>query len=483
MLETFKLDVGLFLYMKPKNNPTIINCAEDLYKILFNIVEEKIYISNLIPPTIIENLVEISSENLKFIYFDINELETKNKVKLIKNGTVKFKLNKKIIIYKQKYKYYSKNKEKFKTTMIPNYIKKYCNYTIKTQKYGLSFSKITYLSYGQKAEKFNDDNNAQISRQSIYLHEKQHIHTYIVEKEKEILKQIKKLNIKASGYYNYDEEFIKINKEIYARLTIIDAHTRVIINDQLYRKEEFNKKLIKKFLAESLNGLTINTIITDGFSAYTEIIEEIGAKHQTCTFHLMQNLMTPLTKFINKRERTIKSLQNKITKNEEKINKLKSKITLKRGRYNKNDKKAQNNVEKRKKLNHEISIWKAQIRKYKKEIKQHNHYKEKIQIMFKSKTFKTAMNRYNKLNDKCEKLPKIIQEFLKKLSKKLKRAFEYTQNNKIPKTNNLIELLFRTTFPGRIKRIFRTYEGAKNKIKLNNIRWFERQVFPKYTKN
>ena len=469
--------------MKLQNNPTIINCAEDLYKILFIAVEEKIYISNLIPPIIIENLVEISSKNLKFIYFDFNELEPDNNVKLIKNGAVEFKLNKKIIIYKQKYKYFSKNKKKFKTTMIPNYIKKYCNYTIKTQKYGLSFSKITYLSYGQKAEKFNDENNTQISRQSIYLHEKQYISTYIIKKEKEILKQIKKLNIKSSEYYCYDEEFIKINKEIYARLTIIDAHTRVIINDQLYRKEEFNKKLIKKFITESLEGLKLNTIITDGFSAYSEIIEEIGAKHQTCTFHLMQNLMTPLTKFLNKRERSIKSLKNKITKNEEKIDKLKTKIKLKRGRYHKNDKNAQSNVEKRKKLKEKIVLWKAQIRKYKKEIKEHTYYKEKIQVMFKLKTLKTAMNRYNKLKNKIEELPKIIQEFIKKLGKKLKRAFEYTENNKIPKTNNLIELLFRTTFPGRIKRIFRTYEGAKNKIKLNNIRWFERQVFSKYTKN
>ena len=466
--------------MNSKNNPTIISCAEDLYKILFSVSGEKIYVSNLISPVIVEKLVEISSENIKFIYFDSNELSGENKVKLIRNGTVEFKLNKKIIIYKQTYKYLSKNKEKYKTTMIPRYIKKYCNYTIETQKYGLSFSKITYLSYGQKAEKFNDENNTKISRQTIYLHEKQHITTHILEKEKEIIQEIKKLNIKASGYYCYDEEFIKINKEIYVRLTIIDAHTRVIINDQLYRKEEFGKKLIKKFLTESLDGLKINTIITDGYTAYKEIIEEIGAKHQTCTFHLMQNLMTPLTKFINKRERSIKSLKKKINENETKINKLKSKINLKRGRYNKKDKKTQKNVEKRKKLKNEISIWKAQIRKYKKEIKEHNHYKEKIKVMFKSKTLKTAMNRFNKLNNKIEKLPKIIQEFIQKLSKKLQRAFEYTKNREIPKTNNLIELLFRTTFPGKIKRIYRTYEGAKNKIKLNNIRWFERQVIQKY---
>ena len=60
--------------------------------------------------------------------------------------------------------------------------------------------------------------------------------------------------------------------------------------------------------------------------------------------------MTPLTKFLNKRERSIKSLKNKITKNEEKIDKLKTKIKLKRGRYHKNDKNAQSNVEKRKKI-------------------------------------------------------------------------------------------------------------------------------------
>ena len=69
--------------------------------------------------------------------------------------------------------------------------------------------------------------------------------------------------------------------------------------------------------------------------------------------------MTPLTKFLNKRD------------------KLKTKIKLKRGRYHKNDKNAQSNVEKRKKLKEEIVLWKAQIRKYKKEIKEHNTTKKK----------------------------------------------------------------------------------------------------------
>ena len=40
------------------------------------------------------------------------------------------------------------------------------------------------------------------------------------------------------------------------------------------------------------------------------------------------------------------------------------------------------------------------------------------------------MNRYNKLKNKIEKIPKIIQEFIKKLGKKPKIAFKYTENNK-----------------------------------------------------
>ena len=84
-------------------------------------------------------------------------------------------------------------------------------------------------------------------------------------------------------------------------MTIVNAHNRLIINDQIIKKEDFNKEEIKKYLITSLKGLKLNTIITDGYAAYSEIIKEIGAKHQICTFHIMQNLMLPLQKLINKR--------------------------------------------------------------------------------------------------------------------------------------------------------------------------------------
>ncbi len=133
-------------------------------------------------------------------------------------------------------------------------------------------------------------------------------------------------------------------------MTIIDAHTRLIINDQIIRREEFTKETIKKYFKESFKRLKLNTIITDGYSAYPEIIEEIGAKHHSCTFYIMQRLMIPLQKHINKRNRSIKSLEEQIEKNTEKIEQLKNKMPLKKGRAKKTDTKRIKNQNQRKKL-------------------------------------------------------------------------------------------------------------------------------------
>ena len=92
------------------------------------------------------------------------------------------------------------------------------------------------------------------------------------------------------------------------------------------------------------------------------------------------------------------------------------------------------------------------------------------------------MKRFNKMWDKKEELPQIIYDFLKKLSKKINRTLEFTQDKYIPKTNNLVELFYKVTFPGKIKRIFRTIKGVENKIRMNNIRWMERNVIEYYEK-
>ncbi|WP_346661324.1 hypothetical protein [uncultured Methanobrevibacter sp.] len=102
----------------------------------------------------------------------------------------------------------------------------------------------------------------------IVYYELNPIDQYLDKEENRINKLIQELNIKPSGFYSYDEEFIKISKEIYVRMIIIDAHTRLIINDQIIRREDFSKETIKKYFKESFKGLKLNTIITYGYSTY-----------------------------------------------------------------------------------------------------------------------------------------------------------------------------------------------------------------------
>lgn len=128
----------------------------------------------------------------------------------------------------------------------------------------------------------------------------------------------------------------------------------MIINDELIPKDQFNKEYIEKFLKELTDGIKLKTIITESYRSYPEIIERLGAKHQLCTFHIMQNLMVKLNPYINTKRRLIDSLTKSNEKKEAKIKELKSKITLKRGRPKNSDKKLKNNITKRKKLKSEI---------------------------------------------------------------------------------------------------------------------------------
>ena len=54
-----------------------------------------------------------------------------------------------------------------------------------------------------------------MSRQTSYISQSALIDQYLEKEEKIVNQSIKKLNIMPSGFYNYDEEFIKISKEIY----------------------------------------------------------------------------------------------------------------------------------------------------------------------------------------------------------------------------------------------------------------------------
>ena len=190
----------------------------------------------------------------------------------------------------------------------------------------------------------------------------------------------------------------------------------------------------------------------------------------------MQNLMAPLQMLLNKMDKKIGSLETKIVKKTNKIKELRKIIPNKKGRAKKTEIKLLKTWEKIKKIQLEINNLKFEKRKTKKEIKRYIRYKERIKLIFKSKTYKTAMKRFNQLKSEMEELPDVIKNFIKNLENKIDKALNHTIDEEIPKTNNLVELIYRTTFPSKIIRVYRTFEGAKNQIRANNIRWMKRNV-------
>lgn len=190
----------------------------------------------------------------------------------------------------------------------------------------------------------------------------------------------------------------------------------------------------------------------------------------------MQTLMKKVIKTLNKLNRKIKDHKGKTEKNKLKINELKDKNHGKRGRISKNDKKRQKYSSRIKKLNKENRTLRVEIRKYKFKIKELKKYVDKISLIFKSKTLETAMKKFQKLKDKIKELPKEISSFLKKLSKDIDNTLNHITNDDIPNTNNKLEGYYKISLPRYLKRIFRTEEGLKIKLRLNRIRWTERNV-------
>lgn len=131
-------------------------------------------------------------------------------------------------------------------------------------------------------------------------------------KHEGIDKLLKKKNTELSGVFCYDEEFIGNKNKKYARLSLIDANTRVIINDQKIPKELFDSYSMETFIKYSLKDLSIysdptrpnprhphllpdlkkEVIVTDGDIAYPKILEKIGVEQHLCIFHKIMNQRT-----------------------------------------------------------------------------------------------------------------------------------------------------------------------------------------------
>ena len=335
-------------------------------------------------------------------------------------------------------------------------------------------SSIEHISYEKMSDILKLFYDIDIDRRRVYDLYAENVNEFIYKNLDEIQKDLRNGNMPFSGIISYDEEFIWIKHQPYARLTILDTKFRIIIADVIIPREYFCADYIKQFLTVSLQGLKVDTIITDGYGAYPEIIESIGAKQQRCSFHVMKNLMDDINPIHLSLKRKIKKAEEKIPKLEQELKVLQEKYAGKVGKIPKTDKKRQKDNARMKELKKEISKKKAEIRKAKKQIKDDKKIIKRISLIFKSKTYETANNRFNRLYAMKNDLRDEIGNFLERLKGYLDSTLNHTVNKDIPSTNNLLEGFYKITFPRKIKKIFVTYQGAINRIALNNIRWMKR---------
>ena len=70
-----------------------------------------------------------------------------------------------------------------------------------------------------------------------------------------------------------------------------------------------------------------------------------------------------------------------------------------------------------------------------------------------------------------------MSNYIENLKKDQPKLFNYLENDKIPKTNNLIEGFYKHTMEKYYKKRFITSEGIDMFLDLSEIRWYEEVVF------
>lgn len=240
------------------------------------------------------------------------------------NGTKSIVLNKNVEVKCQKYihRYCEKS------SCISSFFKikdKFCTYMRSICEKGIIRSLMGYSSYQNKKETIYNEYEVNIPRSTLLYHEEKHSNALIDYLISQQYMRIKEMNIRPFEVYSYDEQYVFIKNVLYMRMTLIDHKNKLIMHEQVVSKDEFNDNTIKNFLETTINSQPLKAIITDERMGYKTIIEATGAIHHRCYFHLMQNLMTPLQKHINKLERRNKRLVQQVNKKELKIEEIEKK--------------------------------------------------------------------------------------------------------------------------------------------------------------
>jgi len=232
---------------------------------------------------------------------------------------------------------------------------------------------------------------------------------------KDLGNRIENIDAPYSGYYSYDEQWIKLDAQRYYRLTLYDYILNIPVAEEITPDKEYDT--IKRFIEVTTKNKELYSLTTDGLLEYIGITDELGVIHQQCIFHLLK---------------MIKKEIYPILKSEKVSNKEKMEL---------------------------------------------RYYFHEIRHIFDTYVEEIAIQRLERLLPKFNQIPKVLQKFIKeKIVPDFQRLTQYTRNPNIPRTTNCNENYYRQTLPDELKRIFKTPNGISNHLQRKMENWTGKHI-------
>lgn len=235
---------------------------------------------------------------------------------------------------------------------------------------------------------------------------------------------------KVSGYFGYDCQWVKINKEWKYRHVLFDLVQEIPIAE-IYTDED-NNNIVYEFIDNNTERRDRIGIVTDLKHGYDKIMRKLKFKrHQYCIFHFKLSI----NKLIREHLRDLRIEQTQIIKNTYK---------------NPSQKFIEDEIEKL-------------VKDEKREIR---YALEILYYLFKEKTFSKALSYVKLIKSNLVIFPEFLRKHLEDNFMPIYKSFlyhlEFPHKGKLDRTNNQTEGYFRSTMPKGQKRKYRSLEGIIN---------------------
>jgi C4-type Zn-finger protein len=397
----------------PKINKSALNNNLDFIQLkLFDFSDEKIDHEKIISERLNKNL-KIENTSQKLFLDENNTFKYDNPIcpvcgghKIIKKGTItknKQNINGNVTEFREQQYQCKKCNKKFGISNNP---------LIKNNKHYLQeiidkipkIMKIGYQSLRKISKYFQIFLGIQISHQTIRNWSNKNHEETIHNKEFEY-----------SGYYLYDEQFLRLNGVRHYRLTLYDAILNIPVAERIVRRRI--PKNTKKFILDSTVNKPFICLTTDLFPMYRNVADEIGVKHQLCTFYLFQTINHKL------------------------------KVHCRRNKIN------------------------GKVRDYIYENAQ------ELKNCFRQNSKQEAIEQFKQYLQNYRAIPVVLKDFIRKhIINHFHRYVEHLDDENIEKTSNKVENYYRQTNPEIIKKLYKTKKGILTFLDFQMQNWTQNHI-------